>query len=452
MLGDHTFYWTLENPCKSELLETSFHFFVCLWNYFVCGLSLLSLITVPSPGLYRFFSKCEILPWNPSSHDSPWVWPGGLCNFCGLLQCKQEKESEPRFLQCAACVQETDRLSSISGTFIALCSLASKAWAISSAGGQLWAIGVRWASGGPSSHWRSAGTGLEESAGAAWEIGDGFFLFQRGNVNKCDAPASPSHHPDLLQVTSSTCSFVFDGSPKSIANGTASCTLVKIICESVVTQRTCFPHPPATFSTQISCNFLLWSCTFWGWCFPSVDRDRALAHQVEIFSFFIKALTLTWDESPSCLQLCFYSHWYYTNQSYSSLVSSSCQVKHAIFNKVFLPHFSCCPNPARNSFFFWINLSFHWHVFFSVNFTQRGNGLILAIFWRRGICPVIWPTMQMCNDGTSGGTHGDAVLIFWDSPFWLSRLHPLAPSCWTGSLLPNKSLSPSLDVGFSAFY
>lgn len=98
----------------------SFCFFLYLWNHFVCELSLLPLITAPSPGLYHFFSKCEILPWNLSSHNSPWVWPGGLCNFCGLLQRKQEREPEPQFLQCAACVQETDLLGSISGMFIAL--------------------------------------------------------------------------------------------------------------------------------------------------------------------------------------------------------------------------------------------------------------------------------------------------------------------------------------------
>lgn len=100
----------------------SFCFFLYLWNHFVCALSLLPLITAPSPGLYHFFNKCEILPWNLSSHNPPRVWPGGLCNFCGLLQCKQEREPEPRFLQCAACVQEADLLGSISGMFIALLS------------------------------------------------------------------------------------------------------------------------------------------------------------------------------------------------------------------------------------------------------------------------------------------------------------------------------------------
>lgn len=104
---------------QARAFGMSFHFFLCLWNHFVRGLSLLSLITAPSPGLYRFFSKCEILPWNILCHDSPWVWPRGLCNFCSLLQCKQEKESKPQFLQCAACVQETDGLGSISGTCIA---------------------------------------------------------------------------------------------------------------------------------------------------------------------------------------------------------------------------------------------------------------------------------------------------------------------------------------------
>lgn len=168
----------------------NFHFFHCLWNYFVCGLPLLSLITAPSHGLYHFFSKCEILPWNPSSHDSPWVWSGGLCNFCGLLQCKQEKESEPQFLQCAACVQETDRHSSISGTFTALCSLASKAWAISSAGRQLRAVGV-WGLWWPVILLQVS---LEESAGTAWGRGEVFFLFQRDNVKEVRC----SHFPFTL--------------------------------------------------------------------------------------------------------------------------------------------------------------------------------------------------------------------------------------------------------------
>lgn len=134
----------------------SFCFFVYLWNHFVCKLSLLPLITAPSPGLYHFFSKCEILPWNLSSHSPPWTWPGGLCNFCGLLQCKQEKEPEPQFLQCAACVQETRTCSAASLGCLLLCSPASQAGDTLSAGRGLRAISAHPAPAGPSSCWSPA--------------------------------------------------------------------------------------------------------------------------------------------------------------------------------------------------------------------------------------------------------------------------------------------------------
>lgn len=160
-----------------RVFGTSFCFFLYLWNHFDCELSLFPLITAPSPGLYHFFSKCEILPWNPSSHNSPWAWPGGLCNFCGLLQRKQEREPEPRFLQCAACVQEGTCWAASLGCLL-LCAPASKAEDIRSAHGGLGALSIHQASGGLPSCWRPAGTGQERSSGTAWGAGEGFFFFR----------------------------------------------------------------------------------------------------------------------------------------------------------------------------------------------------------------------------------------------------------------------------------
>lgn len=227
----------------------SFCFFLYLWNHFVCELSLLPLITAPSPGLYHFFSKCEILPWNLSSHNSPWVWPGGLCNFCGLLQRKQEREPEPQFLQCAACVQETDLLGSISGMFIALHSR-QRGW-------------------GHSLCWRRARS-RQRSSGLWWPIillevswsrpgavlrhhlrnsGEGFFFFQRDDENNCNAPTPPSPKKNELQVTSQIYSLVFNSNPVSSANGTVICSTVETVGESISAQEIPFLHPPATFST-----------------------------------------------------------------------------------------------------------------------------------------------------------------------------------------------------------
>lgn len=89
-----------------------------------------------------------------------------------------------------ACRKRTDSAASLG--HLLLCTLASKAWAISSAGGGLRAVSIHGASGGLSSCWRPAGKGPEKFSGTAWGRGEGFFLFQRGDVNKCNAPTSPS--------------------------------------------------------------------------------------------------------------------------------------------------------------------------------------------------------------------------------------------------------------------
>jgi len=89
-----------------------------------------------------------------------------------------------------ACRKQTDSAASLG--HLLLCTLASKSWAFSSTGGGLRAISVHRASGGPSSCWRSAGKVLQKFSGTVWARGEGFFLIQRGDVNKCNAPTSPA--------------------------------------------------------------------------------------------------------------------------------------------------------------------------------------------------------------------------------------------------------------------
>lgn len=212
-----------------------FCFFLYLWNHFVCELSLLPLITAPSPGWYHFFSKCEILPWNLSSHNSPWVWPGGLCNFCGLLQCKQEREPKPQFYNVQlACRKRTCSAASLG--CLLLCAAASEAGAIPSA------LSLQQASGGPSSCWRSAGAAqalLEER----------FLLLPERWCEQlqCSHP-TPSSKKNELQVISQMHSLDFNSNPVSSASGTDICSAVETIGEPISAQGISFLHPP-TFST-----------------------------------------------------------------------------------------------------------------------------------------------------------------------------------------------------------
>lgn len=126
----------------------SFHFFLCLWNHFVCRLSLLSLITAPSPGLYHFFSKCEILPWNLSSHDRSGLEDCAISVVCSSANRKKNPRLSFYNVQLA-CRKRTNSAASLG--HLLLCTLASKARAISSAGGGLRAVSIHRASGGPSS-------------------------------------------------------------------------------------------------------------------------------------------------------------------------------------------------------------------------------------------------------------------------------------------------------------
>lgn len=243
----------------------SFCFFLYLWNHFVCELSLLPLITVPSPGLYHFFSKCEILPWNLSSRNSPWVWPGGLCNFCGLLQCKQEREPEPQFLQCAACVQEADLLGSISGMFIALCSRQR------ARGHSLCWPRAR-------SHQRSSGLWwpiilLEVSWSSPAEVlrhclrNRGRFLLspeRQCELLQCSHPPTPSSKMNELQVTNQIYSLVFSSSPLSSANGRVICSSVETIGESTSAQGIFIHLHLLHFLTSSTALCYFGFGTFWG--------------------------------------------------------------------------------------------------------------------------------------------------------------------------------------------
>lgn len=277
----------------------SFCFFLYLWNHFVCALSLLPLITAPSPGLYRFFNKCEILPWNLSSQNSPWVWPGGLCNFCSLLQCKQEREPGPRLLQCAACVQEAELLGSISGMFIALLSPAGPGpCALLPQGSEPQRAP---ASGGPSSCWRSAGAGQQRFSGTA----EGFFFFQRGDGNNCNAPIPPAPKRMSAKLQAKVIPlFSTAALCQVLARPSSGVQLRPWMNPSLLKASPFFTSLHFLPSSSVLCY--LGFGTFWEWSFSLQNADGHLGS----FSLPIKFIPLIprQDEAPTSMQWCLCSH------------------------------------------------------------------------------------------------------------------------------------------------
>lgn len=92
---------------------------------------------------------------------------------------------------------------------------------------------------------------------------------------KCDAPTSGSHCPDQekgwLQVTSSIHSILMAACSHMLVTQLMECAY-----ESIPAQGICFPHPPATFSAQLSYPTLLWCWHILRMKLLSVGRDGAL--------------------------------------------------------------------------------------------------------------------------------------------------------------------------------
>lgn len=92
---------------------------------------------------------------------------------------------------------------------------------------------------------------------------------------------APNYEPSPIHL------LVFSSNPQSGGNGTAGWSTVEIICESMSAQGTCFPHPPATFSTQLSCSTILWSWQLLGMKFLPLRWRQSLG-------------ALGWNLQPFC--------------------------------------------------------------------------------------------------------------------------------------------------------
>lgn len=97
-------------------------------------------------------------------------------------------------------------------------------------------------------------------------------------------------------------------------------------------------------------------------------------------------------------------------------MSSSCQLKQTS-SKVFLPTFLAVQ--IHQGIIYFCELILISIDMFSSQLTllKVGDDLVLVIYWRQGIC-ILSSDLSHNEDGC-----GDVALIFWDSPFQLSRLH-----------------------------
>lgn len=300
---------------------------------------------------------------------------------------------------------------------VLLRTLASKAWAISSAGRGLIAISSHKASGGPSSCWRSAGKCLEEFSDTAWGREEG--LFQRGDMNKCSAPTSlsPKRTGSKLQALSIHLFSI-------TTDGTASCSADVTMHESISAQGICTLLNPCYIFHAAQ----LLSATL----APSADEFSLSGVEMEPWGTGLK--------SSACSIHPIYTQmgWSHPACSCVSTIISSAQINPTArwwvkqtnskksFSHTFLAVQINQRNGQRNSSssswskefikfikkYFFSKLILTSFDMFSSQLTllKGGNSLVLTIYWRHGIC------IFSSNLSHQEDRLGDTAWISWPYP------------------------------------